>query len=108
MREFCLDGDDVRFPAIAWGRRWNGWECPIVASSTLAAVVARLNEREQQAASRPEARWELHFAPDGEAVIYEYTLLSSERNPSGEFHIAPDCDGGYELNMGLTLCRAGE
>lgn len=97
MIRFKFDGDDQVFAAHGQGGYWNGWLCPIVDRATLAAVIDRMNARDEADGDwRTELRWEGH-----NAVIRQVDLHTGDEE--WELTINPDSDGHYLLNMGLTL-----
>jgi len=98
MIRFSFDGDSTVFTAHGAGPHWNGWLCPILDADTLKAVVARLADLSD------DRIVDLAFT-DTIATITEYGR-NSDGSRSVElctFTAAPDTDGHYLLDFGLTL-----
>lgn len=95
-KDFAFDGDTRVFTAQGCGENWNGWLRPIVDRDTLVAVVARMNERDDE--RRTDLEWR-----GGEAVIREVDRGDGTELWRGV--MSPDSDGNYLMDMGLTLAE---
>ncbi|MDM3929273.1 hypothetical protein [Mycobacterium intracellulare] len=94
---FSFDGDSAVFTAAGVADSWNGWLVPVVDRATLGAVIARLNERDEE---RTTELVDLH---DASVVVYEFSWDNECRELVNEMQLTPDADGNYRLDLGLTL-----
>lgn len=101
--KFRFDGFPETFNAKAFGPTWNGWAQPIVTEDTLREVTVYWDSIDD------EMFHTILVTPDGTA-----TVANRYRDPDAEYDegasydnvLTPDAEGGYMLNLGLTLVEA--
>jgi hypothetical protein len=94
---FGFDGDTATFTAARVADSWNGWLVPVVDRATLGAVLARMNERDEERST------ELVDGRNASVTLYEFEWDDEGRALVNEMELMADADGNYRLDLGLTL-----